>query len=785
MSLLNQIPYEYRNVPIPGGGYVTGFVYHKHTPDLLYIRTDIGGCYRFDYQNKRWISLIDHVTMFDLSESYPTAIALDDQKPNMLFIACGVNAEDESRKENFGRKGVLAISEDYGSTFRYEEIPALVHGNLNGRGTGYRLVVDPNNSNILYFASQKHGLLKSEDQGKTWKELYVGGERWMTFVWVSPDSMKVIVATAGVTTKVDDQLRGHSMYISYDGGEHFEKMMQPKSQKIGISKMSGYVGQRYDYDGKYFYVTFAQTGTYSYVVENGYSCDSGDTCGGKVLRYSFDENDKIGGFSDITPFVHSGHKKDDILNYGFSGISCGHSTPGLVATTTICRKPHGDILYISRDFGNTWEVALYDLEIGTLNFRAPYMKPQYNGNHSIIHWMSDIKINPFRSDEVWFNSGTGVFTSHNFLDTKRFFYDYCDGIEETVHLNVYSPTKGEVQLLDILGDLGGFAFRNLEEACENTFADQENNRYITCINADFSDLDEHKVIITPRGNWTGQTKGGLIYSSDQCKTFTRLAMPFGISEKIDEKLHQIESPNVNSGWVAMSSDGKNIVWSVADNITLPIELCISSQDGGKSFQKVKVYDLEKKEMRSGFIKVFSDRMNPKFMYGFGDHSQIYLSKDGGQSFYQYEITADFPDVLFTLIDCANKTEVRGEAGKEGVFYLALAEHGLWKLKYDGTKDQFRLRKLTKEKDIVYRMGLGVIRENGSYMEEDKALYISGVIDSVYGFYRSLDEASSWQRINLDHQMYGEINSIDGDSRTFGRFFIATGSRGVLYGTPKL
>ena len=783
MALQNQIPYEYQNVPIPGGGYVTGFVFHKHTPELLYIRTDIGGCYRFDYQNKLWISLIDHVTMFDLSESYPVAIALDDQKPNMLYIACGVNSEDTSKEENIGKSGVLAISEDFGNTFRYETIPALVHGNLNGRGTGFRLVVDPNHSNVLYFASQKDGLLKSQDYGKTWTKLNVGGENWMTFVWVSPDSTKIIAATAGVTTKVDEELRGHSMYISYDSGEHFEKMMQPKSQKITISKMSGFVGQRYDFDGTYFYVTFAQTGTYSYVIENGYSCDSGDTCGGKVIRYQFDENGKISGYQDITPLALSGHKKEDVLNYGFSGISCGHSTPGLVVATTICRKPHGDILYLSRDYGNSWEVALYDLEIGTLNFRAPYMKPEYNGNHSIIHWMSDIKINPFKSDEVWFNSGTGVFTSHNLLDTKRYFYDYCDGIEETVHLNVYSPVKGEIQLLDILGDLGGFAFRNLNEPCENTFADEDNNRYITCINADFSDYDEQKVIITPRGNWTGQTKGGLIYSTDQCKTFTRLSMPFGISDKIDEKLHQIESPNVNSGWVALSSDGENIVWSVADQISLPIELCICSTNKGKSFTKVRVYDLQKKEIKAGFMKVFSDRVNPKLMYGFGDLSQIYLSKDGGVTFYQYETPIDFPKVLFTYIDCANKTEVRGESGKEGIFYLALNIHGLWKMTYDIKTDNFHFLKLTKDQDIVYRLGLGLQREHGVYMEEDKAFYISGVINSQYGFYRSLDQAKTWQRINTEGQMFGEINSIDGDCRTFGRFYIATGSRGVLYGQP--
>ncbi len=42
----------------------------------------------------------------------------------------------------------------------------------------------------------------------------------------------------------------------------------------------------------------------------------------------------------------------------------------------------------------------------------------------------------------------------------------------------------------------------------------------------------------------------------------------------------------------------------------------------------------------------------------------------------------------------------------------------------------------------------------------------------------------YERLNQDNQMYGEINSIDGDKRKFGRFFLATGSRGVLYGEMK-
>ena len=113
---------------------------------------------------------------------------------------------------------------------------------------------------------------------------------------------------------------------------------------------------------------------------------------------------------------------------------------------------------------------------------------------------------------------------------------------------------GPVKVLDILGDLGGFAFEDPDTPCANSFADADGNRYITCINADFSDEHPEYVIVTPRGNWKGKTKGGLILSKDYGKTFTRLPLPFGISDYLDERFREIECPNVNSGWVAMASD---------------------------------------------------------------------------------------------------------------------------------------------------------------------------------------------------------------------------------------
>ncbi len=769
-KVTQNIKYEYKNAPIPGGGYVTGLIYHSKEPNILYARTDIGGTYRFDYEDEKWHSLIEHVTGEDLAETFPIALALDDNHPSWLYIISGVYGNGY---------GVLSISEDYGKTFTYKRVPTEVHGNLSGRGTGYRLVVDKNDGNVLYFASQLGGLWKTTDRGDTWKRLALE-EDYTTCVWVSDDSKTIVAGTAGYTTRVDDTLRGHSLYVSYDEGESFEKLMMPENVIVEDSRMNGLVASRYDYDGKYLYMTLNSTGRWNYIVPLGYSCDTGDVIGGKVIRYRF-EDGKLAGFDDITPDA-DGKLTTEYLNYGFGGICSCKAKPGLLACSTLCREKEGaEAIYVSEDYGDTWKVSLYGLEKGDIYFRSSYMQPRYNGNVSILHWQSDVKLNPFNENELWFNSGTGVFKTDALMSDHPKYHDWCDGIEETVHLNVYGPVKGDVQMVDILGDLGGFAFRSLDEPCENSFDDAEGNRYITCINADLSDTDGNIAIIAARGNWKGKTKGGLVRTADGFKSYERIPMYFGLSEKIDEQMHHIERPNNNPGWVAMSHDGQNIVWSIADEIWLPIDLVICSQDGGRTFAKVQVFDLNNELRTEGRMKVFSDRVNPKLFYGFGEAGQLYVSRDGGLT-YNEKLTDDaFPICDFGLIDVANGTEVRGVAGEEGLFYMALGDDGLWKYKYDSSTDSISCKKLSADGDTCIKMGLGIGSEAGSYVGGEKAIYLCGIIDGVYGFYCTLDEGKTYARINDANQMYGQINSIDGDKRKFGRFFVATGSRGVLYG----
>ena len=111
MSDIKSINYKYNNAPILGGGYVTGFVFHSKEPGCMYIRTDIGGVYRYNNRIDIFDSLGDHIRQDNLAESFPIAVALDEKIPSRLYVVCGME------RNHFG---TFCFSTDRGNTFIYK-----------------------------------------------------------------------------------------------------------------------------------------------------------------------------------------------------------------------------------------------------------------------------------------------------------------------------------------------------------------------------------------------------------------------------------------------------------------------------------------------------------------------------------------------------------------------------------------------------------------------------------------------------------------------------------------
>ena len=152
---------HWKNVAIGGGGYVTGIYLHPHEPDLAYIRTDIGGFYRWQPSQERWLPLTEHFKFSERNYFGGEALALDPTNPDLVYIAAG-------KYVSVG-PGALFKSTDRGETWQQSDLQVPMGGNDDKRWAGNRLAVNPFDASILLFGSRQDGLWRSVDGGMTWK----------------------------------------------------------------------------------------------------------------------------------------------------------------------------------------------------------------------------------------------------------------------------------------------------------------------------------------------------------------------------------------------------------------------------------------------------------------------------------------------------------------------------------------------------------------------------------------------------------------------------------------
>ena len=757
MKRLDDIKYVYNSLSVPGGGFVTGFVFHPNCRNILYARTDIGGVYRFDFASQHWVFLSSRLTEFTHHLSQPISLALDADRPERLFAMCG----DAHPRAEHGRSSLL-ISDDFGGHFTEKPVPFRCNGNAPARSSAERLAY---RRGVLWYGSQEEGLWRSRDDGDNWEQISFP-EQQIAFLSISPDEDIMLISCTG-SSLAQGSSRGHTLYITTDY-EHFEPLAVPEPLQDARCDHDGFVACGIAWSGSRAYVSFSHGFRSGWGGWNDFACDNGGGFDGRLWRYDVTDG-RLCFAEDITPDIGFSDSENSRrrLPFGMGGVDVNN---GILAVCSV--GGHGDGVFISRDGGSSYEV-IRSTDLARFDIDVPYLKPQYNGGRVPLHWMSCLRFDPFNADFAVINTGTGVFALRDAVTQPRI-STLCYGMEETVHMNIYGVSGGKNSVIDLVGDLGGFAFRDVTKPCENSFADADGHRYITCLNADFLTSDPDTFIATARGNWTGQTQGGVILTRDGGDSFTHIGYPVGISERLDEVIDGIRKPNTNSGWAAISADGSTILWTLAYKwMQLPCFGAVRYDVNSGSFRKVRVFDFNSNDISDSekTIKIFSDRLDARRFYGFGEDGQLYASIDKGICFSEVEVFG-LPRCRMSGIDGYKGCEIRFHPYRSGVCYAALNGHGLWRIEFADC-NAYAVR-ITSEGDFVRTVGFG----RG---DEEPALYISGTLFGEYGFWRSFDGGVSWSRINTDEQMFGHIVSMDGDLSRHGRVYIATGCHGGLYG----
>lgn len=210
-------PYEWGQVLIGGGGYVTGIQVHPQNPDLLYIRTDVGGAYRYNKSENRLEQIMNWVPYESENLWGIAGLALDPKDQSTVFVAgckySGLTPCDVLESTTGGRSwSALRLNRPFG-------------GNEGSDRFGDPLVVNPHTGE-LFAGTKGGGLWVFNRQSRSWRQLTgVPAGTSVRNILFHPQSRDTILVT----------VRGAGVFRSTDGGVSFTSLNAPQTEILDAS----------------------------------------------------------------------------------------------------------------------------------------------------------------------------------------------------------------------------------------------------------------------------------------------------------------------------------------------------------------------------------------------------------------------------------------------------------------------------------------------------------------------------------------------------------------------
>ncbi|WP_119582271.1 cellulose binding domain-containing protein [Streptomyces europaeiscabiei] len=721
--------YTWKNARIDGGGFVPGIVFNRKERNLAYARTDIGGAYRWVEASKTWTPLLDSVGWDDWGHTGVVSLASDSVDPNKVYVAAGTytNSWDPGN-------GAILRSSDRGASWQKTNLPFKLGGNMPGRGMGERLAVDPNRNSVLYLgAPSGKGLWRSTDSGVTWSQVtnfpnvgnYVADPSDTSgyssdnqgIVWVTFDETTGTSGNATRTLYVGVADKDNAVYRSTDAGATWSRVA---GQPTGYLAHKGVL----DATNGHLYLSYS---------DKGGPYDGGK---GQLWRYAT----ATGSWTNISPVAEAD------TYYGFSGLTVDRQDPGTVMATAYSSWWPDTQIFRSTDSGATWTKAWdytsypnranrFTMDVSSSPWLTWGANPSPPEQTPKLGWMTEaLEIDPFNSSRMMYGTGATIYGTENLgnWDSGGQFAikPMVQGLEETAVNDLASPPSG-APLLSALGDIGGFRHTDLTKVPSMMFT-QPN--FTTTTSLDYAESNPNTVVRV------GNLDSGphIAFSTDNGANWFAGTDPSGVS---------------GGGTVAAAADGSRFVWS-------PAGTGVRYATGfGNSWSASSGIPAD--------AIVESDRVDPKTFYGFKS-GKFYVSTDGG---------ATFTASNATNLPSGDSVRFKALPGAKGDVWLAGGAadgaYGLWH-STDGGATWTKLPGVEQADTI----GFGKAAAGASY----QTLYTSARIGGVRGIFRSTDKGATWTRINDDAHQWGWTGAaITGDPRVYGRVYVSTNGRGVVYG----
>ena len=725
---LSALAYRWKNVVVGGGGFVPGVVFSPVERGLAYLRSDMGGAYRWDLDLGRWRPLQDSSPI----SSYMgvESIAPDPVDADVVYAAVGMNRRDPA---------AILRSQDRGDTWTVTPVSFAMGGNEDGRGLGERLAIDPNDNRILYFGSRHDGLQRSSDKGATWRKVGsfpMTGEGMvvdqpthpgLSFVVFDPASGSRGQATRTVFVGVADD-DGQGLYRSDDAGRSWRLV---DGGPAGLSPVKAAID-----DSGMLYVTWCE-GVGPNGVTNG-AVTRLDTRGG-------------GSMTDISP-----PRPDSDRAGGFMGVALDRQAPGTLLVSTLNRWSPGDTLWRTTDDGRSWtsirEQARRDVSA------TPFL---YWGNSESDFgwWIAALAIDPFDGARAVYATGATIYATEDVRAAATLWKPWVEGIEQTAVITIASPAAGP-HLLSGFGDISGFAHERLDRSPVRQFTTPV---FANTNQIDWAGMAPNIVVRsgTPHEGVGSEGHDGstIAWSDDAGLSWKPLGRPRPASGINPASPDNPRMDLFRDAPITVSADGSTFV--------LMTPQVVFSRDRGATWR-----------LCAGLpplLRPVADRKDPLLFYALDFRTGAwFVSVDGAESFAAVasrglpDVTADRPtwrEQAFPL---------KAAPGLDGELWF-VSRAGLFNSR-DGGQSFTRVDGGLS----VEMLDFGMAQPGASW----PTLFAIGGRGDVQGVFRSDDQGRSWARINDDHHQFGRrFRAIAGDPRIPGRVYVATDGRGVVYGDP--
>jgi len=720
--------YAWRHVAVGGGGFITGLAFDPHGETRL-ARTDVYGAYI--WTGDRWHQLVNAASMppGDRHQNgaadgvYEIAVAPSD--PDRLYMAIQGWVY---RSLDRGRSWTRA---DVGGPF-----PLAFDANSSFRMYGPFIAVDPTNPDHILLGTPSAGLWRSID----------GARRW-TRVQDVPESA-IIATKAGDLTparrapgaliwfepgsggrRIWVMSPGHGMFISEDGGAHFQPLPAAKGSGPALLRRGGFAP-----DGSFFGV---------------------DSIGRAVWVYRHDSWTNL-------------------------SLAVGGPEPRNYAAIAI--NPHDGTIFVfdeggrgarSMDGGRSWIRFVHKAVVGDGD------PPWLHVADQSYFATADVEFDPVKPGRMWAGAGTGVFFADPALDGLLVRWtSQARGIEELV-TNDIAQAPGMPPAF-AAWDFGIHVKSDLDRY-STTYGPRE-RVIIAAQQVAWTPADPAFLVTNASDTRIGCcTEDGQTilagFSMDGGRSWARFAtLPRPPGTKPEDPWRMA------FGMIAVSADSiDNIIWAPSFNRSP-----FYTMDRGKSWSRVvlpgevlpntgshEAYYLPRKTLAA-------DRVLPGVFYlvhsGEGANkglAGLWRTADGGAHWARVFSGEIAPNSRFA----AKLRAVPGKAGE--LFFTSGVMEGadtVLRRSRDGGRSWTTLAGV----DHVDDVGFGMAARGASY----PTIFISGRIGGDYGIWRSIDDGARWQKLtDFPDGTLDQVSVVAGDPNVFGRVYLGYKGSGWVHGEP--